>query len=398
MFPTIRHIDDVLPAIAGRPEFTVGKRDGYTFIDYNYVGNDTFACPIRRECRGLKFDLEGNLIARPLHKFFNLHEKPDEIPSLRDGNHSIMEKLDGSMVHAVKLNGEVVFMTRAGLSAQAKMAMEACKRLPYVELLLDYCHETIASGATPIFEFTSPQNQIVVRYVREDLTLLAQRSNDTGYYAEEYWIKYVGRLYGIPVVRTYDQTADDMDAFVAHTKGLKDREGYVIRCEQWMGKMKADDYVTAHRAVSGLLFEKDVLRVVLEGKVDDVSGFLPSQDARDRLKVWADEVNTNAEMAATLAVNYHNKINEVALGILADPETYEGCTHRAAYAHALKQNLNSDFPEMRSWCFSILDGRDALAVIRAWLLKQTARMATARAALKMLNVPEWNAPSVDMEA
>jgi hypothetical protein len=37
-------------------------------------------------------------------------------------------------------------------------------------------------------------------------------------------------------------------------------------------------------------------------------------------------------------------------------------------------------------------------VIRAWLLKQTARMATARAALKMLNVPEWNAPSVDMEA
>lgn len=41
-------------------------------INYLYTLDNTFDSAVARECRGLKFDPDGKLIARPFHKFFNL--------------------------------------------------------------------------------------------------------------------------------------------------------------------------------------------------------------------------------------------------------------------------------------------------------------------------------------
>lgn len=41
-FPLIRNISDVLPAIAGRDEFVVAEKEGYTVINYNVMMGDTF--------------------------------------------------------------------------------------------------------------------------------------------------------------------------------------------------------------------------------------------------------------------------------------------------------------------------------------------------------------------
>lgn len=56
-FPEIRTIDDVLPAIAHKPEFCVHKdSNGFTSIFYNITGTDTFDSPVAKECRGIVFD------------------------------------------------------------------------------------------------------------------------------------------------------------------------------------------------------------------------------------------------------------------------------------------------------------------------------------------------------
>ncbi len=83
-YPTIHHIDDVLPHIAGRSEFVVAERDGYTAIDYNFALADTFDDPMRLECRGIKFDADGKILARPFQKFFNIGEREDTQPHLLD--------------------------------------------------------------------------------------------------------------------------------------------------------------------------------------------------------------------------------------------------------------------------------------------------------------------------
>lgn len=79
-YPIIETISDILPHLAGRDEFVVAQRDGYTAVDYVYSLPDSFADPYRKECRGLKFDPSGRILARPLHKFVNLGETEETQP------------------------------------------------------------------------------------------------------------------------------------------------------------------------------------------------------------------------------------------------------------------------------------------------------------------------------
>lgn len=378
-YPIILHINDVLPAIDARDEFVVGKRDGYQFIDYNYALPDSFDCQIRRECRGLKFDMDGKLIARPFHKFFNLHERPEDIPTAWDGV-VVMEKLDGSMVHPARVNGELVFMTRAGISDQAKLARAACQRLPYGKAILDFCANAVTNGFTPIFEFTSPQNQIVVRYATEALTLLALRRNDNGYYMSRWLVETEARRYGFPHVRTFDHSLSDLDAFVRHVRELKGMEGYVVRLGQHLIKVKGDEYVAAHKARSGLLWEKDVLRLVLENKIDDVAALLPDDEA-NRLQLWEGEVNKGVSAAVTILRALIHAYGELP---------------RHEFAHVVKERFawNKLLPSM---LFSTYDGHDPRGIVVALGLKQTTNANKARAFLEYLGVKPWQAPRVELD-
>ncbi len=79
------NIEDVRAAIEGREDFREVKySDHSAFVYFLGVAKDIFPDPntapdertkllwkLRRECRGLVFDLEGNILARRFHKFFN---------------------------------------------------------------------------------------------------------------------------------------------------------------------------------------------------------------------------------------------------------------------------------------------------------------------------------------
>lgn len=92
-FCEIKHIDQCLLEIEGRKDFIHVVKDGYQVIDYLFEDGDTFATPIRQQCRGIKFDLDGNIIGRPLHKFFNYGQKLLTYDWSKP--HRIMTKLDG---------------------------------------------------------------------------------------------------------------------------------------------------------------------------------------------------------------------------------------------------------------------------------------------------------------
>jgi RNA ligase len=149
MFPIIETIDDVLPHIGGNIGFFVTRFEDYDVIDYGFVGDNTFSGPMTLECRGLKFSKDGRLIARPFHKFFNLGER--EAPTCVDWTrpHVVMSKLDGSMIHPCHINGELVFMTRMGITDQAKAALSHAD-----DKLLSLAKDMDEAGITVILEFT----------------------------------------------------------------------------------------------------------------------------------------------------------------------------------------------------------------------------------------------------
>ena len=187
-FPVINNISQVLPLIAERKEFIVAVKDGYTVINYVVQMADTFptvtdeAGAILRELRGLIFDNEtGEVIARRYHKFFNVNEKEETQVGLIDfdQSHVILEKLDGSMITPIPVNGEIRWGTKMGCTDVAKPVEEfVSARQEYVSLA-QFC---IEKGLTPIFEWTSRQQTIVIDYPEDNLVLTAVRNNVTGEY------------------------------------------------------------------------------------------------------------------------------------------------------------------------------------------------------------------------
>ncbi len=297
----IVHIDELLPLIEDKPEFIVIDKGPYKIIDYVYVDSNTFDHPLLLECRGIKFDQGGRVIARPFEKFFNLGEKlqPHQVDwSLP---HDTTLKLDGSMIHtAFDDGGAVVAMTRKGITDVAEKVQDLFFRH-------DDAHELFAArcmnaGFTPIFEFTSPCNRIVIPYETPMLTLLAVRSMETGGYLSRGDTEHYAAEYHVPVVNTFMPNAEKLIDLARNFTG---EEGIVITFDHGLRlKVKAEEYVMKHRAIDDLGSKKKVLAVVFSDAVDDFVPLLGELD-RAALLAFRDEVNHQISIMVDAFATFH---------------------------------------------------------------------------------------------
>lgn len=343
----INHIDDVLPHIYGRSDFIVARKDGYTVIDYVYVTPDTFDHPARVECRGLKFGVDGRILARPLHKFFNIGERPEATAENLDFSqpHIVMEKMDGSMIHPAIVNDAVVFMTRMG---RTDVALKAERHL--TQHLSDACGSLLDSGVTPIFEFTAPDNRIVIQYKESGLTLLAMRHTISGQYIDHGTVGRTAERMGVAAVPVHTAPRSGRE-FLAHARAVTGMEGFVVRFgNALMVKAKGEDYVLKHRAKESVLQEKNVLALVVRGELDDV---LPLLDAADRANVERYRDDVLAGMAE--AEDIISRIVECGAGV--DQKTF---------ATVLLADV---IPQVRSIAFQARAGTNTRDAIVASIVK-----------------------------
>ncbi len=288
----------------------------------DFVGDEVLdrRTGILRECRGLIFDADtGAVIARRLHKFWNLSQRPETQVGVIDWSapHIIMDKLDGSMITPFKTsNGIRRWGTKMGDTTVAIPVQEhVAARQEYDEFAL-MCE---IAGFTPIFEWCSRQQRIVIDYAEDQLVLLHVRENLTGAYATREQIRELGDNYGIPVVNVIEATIEDISEFVEHTRALKNAEGYVVHFHNdLMLKLKADEYCMLHNTKEKLNFEKNVVEMVVSDKFDDL---LPQLDAGDRAAVrqFADDLLRGATVASN-EIREHYMLLESGLG---DTEGHE---------------------------------------------------------------------------
>jgi RNA ligase len=292
-FPEINHIDDVIPHIEDWQEFKVMQKDWYTVINYMVAFEETFSLvrershynmKIRRECRGMIFDTAtGNLISRPYHKFFNVGEREetnlDKIDLTQP--HVVLEKLDGSMIRPIPTAEGFRLGTKAGVTDVAMNAEYFVADKPqYREFIL----ECINQGLTPIFEWVSRKNRIVVDYPEDQLILTGIRNTVKGNYLLYYNMVELAKLYNIPVVKAIAGDETDIEKVVDHIRKWDDGEGVVIRFDNGhMVKIKADEYILRHRSKEQINSEKNIIQVILNDSVDDMIPLLTSEDAQ-RLK------------------------------------------------------------------------------------------------------------------
>lgn len=310
-FPHITNISDVLPAIEGRDEFVVAEKEGYTVINYNVMMADTFPdviasndlranhdhyeienlhARLRRECRGIIFDTAtGEIIRRPFHKFFNVNEREDTQDHVVNlsRSHAILEKLDGSMIAPFIVNGEMIWGTKMGATDVAKPVEEFVKNNPDY---ITFANGLLQAGFTPIFEWCSRKQRIVLDYREDQLALTAIRKIRTGVYETHESLQDFAEVFGIPLVRAFEPQTD-MREFLAYVANLEDVEGFVVRFDDGhMLKLKCQWYLQIHKAKEKILQDRNIVELILDQHLDDIKAHLLDED-RERLTQFEHDFN-----------------------------------------------------------------------------------------------------------
>lgn len=243
-----------------------------------------------KELRGLTyvFNEDGSLFNRYLllTKFWNIGQVAESMPILLNDLKikAVYEKADGSIIGFIKLpNGKIVARTKMSFDDDRLSAVyKICEENPNI---LKFVNECFDNDLIPIFEYVSFKNKIVLHYDTSDLVLLRVRNNKTGEYLEVE--QFRGK--GFSVIKKYDfKSLKDILDLAEVMEGL---EGWVVEFENGqLVKIKTEWYKIRHRLLTEELNrENDVIRLILEEKIDDVIAQLNPITDKERI-VWIHDI------------------------------------------------------------------------------------------------------------
>ena len=280
--------------------FDYRTADAKTFPDVHSSSSnkeERWTCLARRESRGLLIDRKtGNVVARRVHKFFNVGERDfttvKRLPSLNEESCVLLEKLDGCLVSPLFVGDEEEEEEKEEKEEKTKDVERTCtqqrqlrwatKTIISSELeqfvgrycrsrhdvkdtslqnsgLLNFCRACINDlGATPIFEWCRRLHPIVVHHSTDRLVLLSVRHMSTGVYMQDATMRKLAAAFGVKdVVRRLDinlaQTPDVSSLVSDIAENWKGVEGAVLA---WPNqaiyvKIKTSWYVERHGGGDG---------------------------------------------------------------------------------------------------------------------------------------------------
>jgi len=188
-------------------------------------------------CRGLVTDNEGNIVARPFNKFFNIEENkftPTE-------NFEVYDKMDGSLIISFYYNGELVVASRGSFTSDQAIAAKKLLSEKYNP------NNGMLPGYTYLFEFIAPWNRIVVDYGDvEKLVVLGVIETETGKEVEFSEMENDG----FDIVKKYDGIKD----YSILKSTIKDNEeGFIVRFSNGDRiKIKGTEYLRLHKIMTNV--------------------------------------------------------------------------------------------------------------------------------------------------
>ena len=219
---------------------------------YNYTQKtqyDGHWDEITLACRGLIVDSStGEILVRPIPKFFNYEEVPNEVPLLDSEYIHVQDKMDGSLGIIFNYKGEWILSSRGSFTSdQAVKGTEILKSR--------YRLDKFVSEVAYIVEIIYPENRIVVDYGPEEkLVFLTATVAEMG---ELNWetAKSIFKASEIPVEDIVSSSLEKIDSDIYRKlkdKNESNKEGFVLRFypSNFRCKIKFEDYVRLHRIVT----------------------------------------------------------------------------------------------------------------------------------------------------
>ena len=233
-----------------------------------------------KECRSVVIDIKKNeLVLTPFKKFWNLNERNEtsyENISRRIKEASCVEisdKLDGSMQSARFYNGRVVMSGSQAINMENSWRLQDGYRMflekeGYREMV------TKNPDVTFIFEYLSFRDAHVVKYEKEGLFLIGARDVNTGREANYKDILQYASDYDIPTTKLFDKTLDEIVKELDDKKSFE-AEGFVLNIDGYKVKIKYNDYVYIHKALSAMSSANYIIRNIAEDQFDDFISKIP---------------------------------------------------------------------------------------------------------------------------
>lgn len=282
-FPQIVQLSDLVPHIQDAPEIGVypNEENGTTVACYAISSKDTFMgdnAAFRRECRGITFGSDGQILARTMHKFFNIGENAETQPEMIPWTDvaRVLVKEDGSMITPLIVDGGLICKTKRSFTA--KEAVAATKWLKQHPRARAWVIAQIESGWTPTFEWVSPESPIVLTHYKVPrLILLQLRHMTSGVYKvadfedAEFRANCPFEIAANVIDQFYD--SDGVVSFAKlreAAKNLTAEEGWVVQAHDGrMWKMKTDWYFDVHHSMTFMRW-RDALVAARDDRLDDL--------------------------------------------------------------------------------------------------------------------------------
>jgi len=247
---------------------SVRKYEEFGIMTLNYSQIDSPKHDdIVKECRALILELDApyTVVSRTYDRFFNYGECPLS-DQFNVTDYVFWEKLDGSIIPVYNHSGAWYAATRKLAFAEGENSQGFCFN-DMVRNTIDFnVFDAIDSDYTVIFEFVSPKNRIVKRYLEDEAYLTGVRNKRTGEELNDRELIDFAAKYGFKIPKSYKfKTLDDALA------SLKDfdpfDEGFVCVNYDNMHriKIKNPSYVAiAHLRDNGVISPKRIALLVLE--------------------------------------------------------------------------------------------------------------------------------------
>lgn len=317
--------------------------ESFYFVDHEFLGTKYRVFTYRLasftdfqhknalECRGHTFrytdDYGWQLVSLPMNKFFNYDEHigwGQEIDL--SGDIMIMDKLDGSLISTV-YNESDEFILKSKTSFTSQQARDASEWLANTSsqfFVMVYC--LVQDNYTVNFEWTSPNNTIVIGYDKPKLTVLNVRNMRDGSYLP--YNKLIELFGKDNVVKIYDRP-DDPYKFLEDSRNLTGIEGYVIQTASGlMVKHKCSPYLVLHRLKESVTNDRRLFETCVNEASDDARAlFVHDKIIVDRIVKMEEKVSNIFNHIHKSVYDFYNKNKHL---------------DRKSYAILGQEKLNSD--------------------------------------------------------
>ena len=227
---------------------------------------------VNRQARGIIFDVDATVVARPFCKFFNLHERPESNPDNLPWSEGceVYEKVDGSCGTGYRFTKpgyeDAEWRLATPGSMESDQALEGTRILnemvPECEGQPTHPHSThqetvcalprydlsaLPTDCTPIFEIIYPENRIVVDYhgSRELVLLAIFEHNGVEWHPRR--VDMIAEMCGFRRPERYNIDLRGEIPFEDN------HEGYVCRFDSGLRvKVKSPTYLRIHRLLNHL--------------------------------------------------------------------------------------------------------------------------------------------------